>query len=428
MHTRKSYSRAILFTLAVALALPAALTAQQEAPQDLLSQADKVLHQMSEMTGLPIREPLRKQVVNRTEIRKYLAANLHREVTPAELHAQEAALRAFGVVPPSFNLEEFLITFYTEQAAGFYDPHTKTMFIADWIPADMQTTVLAHELTHALQDQSFDLEKFLHTVRTNEDASNARQALVEGYATAAMMQQMTAPLNLADLPSLQPLLEGVIHQQFEEYPAFSHAPYFFRVEALFPYVDGIGFIQQALQQGGWKALNKVFSDPPATTRQIYDPSTYFAHAARPEISLPQPPALAHVAGLAFLREDTLGELGFRALLGQLVSEEEAEAVGPAWVADRYLLYERPGGEGYTLVARARWGNEETAREFFHDYLTLLKHKYPGLPAAKPEDTDLFRGAAASGEVLLVRSGDECRWVEGVPANRADDLWAWLRAL
>ena len=99
------------------------------------------------------------------EIRKFLIDNLHADYTPRELHVQEATLRAFGLVSRDFDLEKFLISFYTEQAAGFYDPRTKTMYMARLDPADMQQMVLAHELTHALQDQNFNLERYMHAVK-----------------------------------------------------------------------------------------------------------------------------------------------------------------------------------------------------------------------------------------------------------------------
>jgi hypothetical protein len=408
--------------------LPALVVAQQEVAPDLLSQADEIFHQMSAMTGLPIKEPLKKRVISRAEIQKYLTENLHVETTPAELHAQEATLRAFGLVSREFDLEKFLLAFYTEQAAGFYDPKRKTMYIADWIPAETQSMVLAHELTHALQDQSWDLETFLHAVRDNDDAANARQAVVEGYATAAMMQQMTAPLELAQLPSIAPLMEMVIHQQFEEYPTFSKAPYFFRVQSLFPYVQGMGFIQVGLQRGGWKNLNGVFDNPPDSTRQVFDPPAYFDRQPLPALALPRPAALEGVAGLEFLTENVMGELGYYALLGQLISEEEAKTLGAGWRADRYLLYEHSGGKDYTLVARTRWANAESALAFFRDYHTILTHKYPEVTADNGSTPDLFIGTAASGRILLLRQGDECRWAEGVPATQADAMLAWLRGL
>jgi hypothetical protein len=422
----------LLFLLGV-VALSAAPTllpsAQEEkaSPQELLAQADDVLHQMSEITSLPIRGTLKKEVIGRPEIEKYLTQNLHEEMTPAEIHAQEALVRALGVVSRDFSLEKFLISFYTEQAAGFYDPKRKTMFIADWIPAETQTMVLSHELTHALQDQSYDLESFLHAARQNDDASSARQALVEGYATAAMMQQVTGPMDLGQLPSLAPLLEMVTHQQFEEYPAFTNAPYFFRIAALFPYVQGMGFAQAGLQRGGWKDLNTVFEHPPEVTKQIFEPQTYFNRQSFPPIPLAHPAALDG-AGLRFLAQNTLGELGYYAVLGQLVSEEEAKTLSPAWLADRYLLYERAGGDDDVLVARTRWTSAEKSLAFFRDYHSILAHKYPELSTDPRSRTDLFVGSAANGITLLLRVGDECRWAEGVPAAKADAMLAWLRAL
>ena len=402
--------------------------AQQQGTQDLLSQADEVLQQMSQITGLPIKAPVKKQVISRPEIEKYLIQNLHEEMTPAEIHAQEALVRAFGLVPRGFNLEKFLITFYTEQAAGFYDPKRKTMFIADWTPAESQSMVLSHELTHALQDQSWDLESYLHGARDDDDASAARQSVVEGYATAAMMQQAAGGLELGQLPSLSPLIEALIPQQFEEFPAFSSAPYFFRMQALFPYVQGIGFIQAGLQLGGWKDLKVLFEHPPESTKQIFEPQTYFNHQVLPQVELTRPPALELAPGLRFLSENTMGELGYYSLLGQLVSEDEAKTTGQSWLGDRYLLYARSGGNDYTLVARTRWTSPEEAQAFFRDYHTILANKYPDLTTNKRSSPNEFIGSAASGVILLLRNGDECAWAEGVPAAKMETMLAWLRAL
>ncbi len=415
----------------VLCAAPSLLTRadpQNASPQELLSQADEVLQQMSQITGLPIKGPLRKQVISRPEIEKYLTDNLHEEMTPGEIHAQEALVRAFGLVSRDFNLQKFLVSFYTEQAAGFYDPKRKTMFIADWVPAEMQAMTLSHELTHALQDQNWDLDSYLHGARDDDDATSARQAVVEGHATAAMLQQVAGGVDFGQLPSLAPLLEMVVHQQFEEFPAFSNAPYFFREQALFPYVQGMGFVQAGLQLGGWKDLKVLFEQPPQTTKQIFEPQTYFNHQALPRVALAHPPALEGVAGLSFLSENSMGELGYTSLLGQLVSEDEAHTVGRAWLADRYLLYERSGGNDYTLVARTRWTSAEPAQAFFRDYHTILANKYSDLTTSQRSSPDEFMGSAANGAILLLRKGDECVWAEGVPAAKAETMLEWLRAL
>jgi hypothetical protein len=391
---------------------------------------------MSELTGLPIKSPLKKQLISRAEVEMYLSENLRVEMTPQEIHIQEATLRAFGLVSPDFNLEKFLISFYTEQAAGFYDPHRKTMFIADWVEPEMQRLVMAHELTHALQDQNFDLEKFLKAARSDDDASSARQAIVEGHATAAMIQQLIAPMKLEDMPSLEPLMALVIRQQYEEFPAFNQAPFFFRFQALFPYIEGMGFMQRGLQGGGWKRLNSVFNDPPSTTKEIFEPQAYFEKQQLPKVSLPHPALLAGIRGLNFLAENTLGELGYYEVLGQLISEDEAKSVATGWLADRYLLYERaagssPGltqeGKEYTLVSQTRWSSPEAALAFFRDYRSILARKYPELAPDERSTTDLFIGKAANGQVILLRKGDACLWAEGIPTAQSAAMLSWLNS-
>jgi hypothetical protein len=411
--------------------------APQSSAQQLLGQADEVLQQMSELTGLPIKSTLNKQIISRAEVAKYLSETLHAEMTPQEIHIQEATLQAFGLVPPDFNLEQFLINFYTEQAAGFYDPHHKTMFIADWVEPDMQRLVLAHELTHALQDQNFDLERFLKAVRPDDDASDARQAVVEGHATAAMIQNLIAPMKLEDMPSLEPLMAPIIQQQLEEFPAFTRAPFFFRFQALFPYIEGMGFMQRGLAAGGWKRLNSLFNDPPNTTKEIFDPQAYFEKQPLPKVSLPHPEFLASIRGLNFLTENAMGELGYYSLLGQLISEDEAKSVATAWLADRYLLYEKAaagaasglgrGDKQYILVSRTRWSSPESALAFFRDYHSILAHKYPDLAPDLRSTTDLFIGAAVSGKVILLHKGGECLWAEGIPTAQSDAMLNWLNS-
>ena len=405
-------------------------------PQAWLEQADALFREVSQTTGLPIKAPLQKQVISRKEIEKYLIENLHAEYSPEELRVQEATLQAFGLISPEFNLEKSLIAFYTEQAAGFYDPRRKVMLVADWVEPDMQQVVFAHELTHALQDQNYDLEKFLRAARDNDDATNARQAIAEGYATAAMVQHLIRPAELSSFPSLEPLMEGMVHQRMENFPAFSNAPYFFRLQALFPYAQGMGFIEHGLAQGGWKKLNEVFLHPPTTTKEIFEPGVYYEHKPLPHVSLPRPAILASVPGLRVLTENVMGELGYYALLGQLISENEAKSVAIAWLGDRYILYEgshegstaRNARQPYVLVARTRWSSPETALAFFRDYQGILAKKYPTLTPNGRSGADLFIGSVASGEIILTRKGDEVLWAEGISTAQIDVMLSWLRSL
>jgi uncharacterized protein DUF6782 len=418
---------ASLFAAALAVANPPAAI-DQTSSSPLLDTAEQVFQEMSRITGLPIRAPLKKELVSRPQVEKFMTGKIHEDYTPEELRVQEATLKAFGFVSSDFNLEKFLVSFYTEQAAGFYDPGLKTMYLADWAPAEMQSLVLSHELTHALQDQNFDLKKFLEAEKANDDATAARQAVAEGHAMAAMLQKMIEPADLATLPLLEPMMSGLAAQQMQQYPVFSSAPYFFRFQALFPYSEGMGFMQKGMGLGGWKRLNAVFLHPPETTKEFFEPAIYFDSESLPGITLPRPPALESVPGLKRLSENTLGELGYRALLGQFISDQEAKSAGSRWLADRYILFERWSPSGYAIVVRSRWSSPEAALQIFRDLHTIGSQQHPELTPDKRSGEDLFIGNASSGGVVLLRRGDQCLWAEGVPADKIEPLISWLKSL
>jgi hypothetical protein len=427
-----------------------AQSAPTEKAEAVLETADTILHQMSRLTELPVKEPLKKQLISRSEIDRYLRDNINAEYTPEEIHGQEAALKAFGVVGTDFDLQKFLISFYTEQAAGFYDPRHKTMFMANWVEPAAQKMVLTHELTHALQDQSFNLWPFMQATREDDDASSAREALVEGYATLAMMQVMLGSVPIEKLPSLDASMEAVVNEQMAEYPVFTEAPYFLRFQALFPYAQGMHFARQGLVLGGWKRLNECFTHPPTSTKQIFQPESYFKPPADPRprtasaarlLTLPAPPALAQAPGLKRVEGNIMGELGYNALLGQLLTPEEAGKVTLPWVADRYLVYEGPTPGQFTLIARTRWSTAEAASAFCEDYRTILEKRWPeaatGTHSGKGTKDQAAETATAPEvlfhnpgvrQTLLLREGDECRWVEGVPEGQADALDRWLANL
>ncbi len=401
--------------------------AKPESLQSLLDRADAIFQQLSQITGLPIKAPLQKKIIDRAQMKEFLTTTLHRENSPHDIHVQEATLKAFGVVSNDFDLSKFLVTLYTEQAAGVYDLYTKTMYIASWVEPDMQETVLAHELTHALEDQNFDLERFLHGARENDDATSARQALSEGHATAAMMQHMLGPVPLAEAEAVAPLMDQALHQM-QDYPVYTSAPFFFRYQALFPYSQGAGFVQAGLKRGGWQELVRVFRDPPSTTRAIFDPAAYFNHERQDRVELPHPAALSSAKDLSFLAENDMGELGYYALFGQLISEEEAKKVAPGWRADHYLVYENSRTHGYTLISRTQWASSEAALAFFRSYITILNRKYPGLRSDPRSGEDLFLAAAANGEIVVMRRGADCLWAEGIPSAKAESIRQWLEGL
>src|SRR5215469_11360245 len=143
---------------------------------DFAAAADEVLGQMSEITGLKLRTPLKKSLRSREEIRAHIIQEMNEDKNPAERYAGQRSAEAFGLLPKGFDLDSFMVDLLTEQIAGLYDPKAHEFYVADWIPIADQKMVMAHELTHALEDQHFQIEGWVKAARPNDDAELARES------------------------------------------------------------------------------------------------------------------------------------------------------------------------------------------------------------------------------------------------------------
>jgi hypothetical protein len=175
--------------------------------EELFRSVDEILKFVSRDTGLPIKQEVKKRLTSRDEVVAYLQKTMSEDKDAQRLRRSELVLKKFGLLPRDFNLETFLVTLLREQVAGYYDPKTKTVNLLDWLEVEQQRPVMAHELTHALQDQSFGLEQWMKAGNTdlaekaqptpedieNDEISTARQAIIEGQAMAVMVDYLLAP-------------------------------------------------------------------------------------------------------------------------------------------------------------------------------------------------------------------------------------------
>ena len=170
-----------LAILVFVLVLTPILQAQQAAPApteaastknnpEFLATADEVLKDMSDITGWKLKTPLKKTIRSREEIHTYVLQQMDDEKDAKERYASTRSVEAFGLIPKGFNLETFLVELLTEQIAGLYDPKAHEFYIADWITPEDQRMVMSHELTHALEDQQFQIEPWVRAARPNDDA------------------------------------------------------------------------------------------------------------------------------------------------------------------------------------------------------------------------------------------------------------------
>src|SRR6266852_4168454 len=153
----------------------------------LVAATAEVLKETSDLRQLSILRPVQASAQSRAEIERMIMKNLDEETTAADMHAAEVTLKKLGLAPPDFQYRALMIRLLTEQVAGYYEPKTQQFHLADWIDLDGQKPIMAHELTHALQDQHFNLRRFAHWPKGGSDAELAAHALIEGDATLSMM-------------------------------------------------------------------------------------------------------------------------------------------------------------------------------------------------------------------------------------------------
>src|SRR5437016_10084208 len=133
----------------------------QAEAEELFRSVDEILKFTSQDSALPIRKQVKRRLTSRDEVTAYLEKHMAEDEDAQRLKRSESVLKKFGLLPRDFDLGKFLVALLREQVAGYYDPKTKTVNLLDWVDVEQQRPVLAHELTHALQDQSFNLEKFM---------------------------------------------------------------------------------------------------------------------------------------------------------------------------------------------------------------------------------------------------------------------------
>jgi hypothetical protein len=388
---------------------PVTPPAVNSSPADFAQAADEVLQNMSEITGLALRTPLTKTLRSRDEIRAYVIRQMNEDKDVGQRYADARAAEAFGLLPKNFDLDTFMIELLTEQIAGLYDPKAHEFYIANWIPLEDQRMVMAHELTHALEDQHFQIEPWLKAARPNDDAELAREAFLEGSAMAAMVDYLLQGTgkSLNNMPEFDP---SILTGDLANSPSLQKAPPFIKDTLVFPYFAGMTFTAAALKPAGWSSIGKVFLNPPASTQQIMHPNLYKSG------QVPGPVTLPHIDSYLGkqwkkLDENLMGEFGWLEVLKQFLDEQRAKPLAASWEGDRYQLYENQQSKRLLLISRLHFSSQVHAARFFGQYSELLEKKHE-------QRTNLFRRPdffsfdTPDGGVFLRCTPADCLVLEG----------------
>jgi hypothetical protein len=412
------------------------LPAQTLPPGSLEESVDVYGREVAALRKLAIEREVPAGVQSEAELREALRTLFVEEWTTDD-DDEERAYKLFGLIPRDMDLQSYLIDLYTGQVAGYYDPRSKRFFIrkdegsSTSENATVDTFVITHEFTHALQDQHFDLEALDESLKTRADQSLAIQALTEGDAMLAGLDHLIWQLG-APMSTVSPLgrtLLSVVGASASAVPGgddpqakqLRDAPPVLRENLTFPYVEGMAFSAAVRSELGQAGLDRAFTDDlPDSTEQILHPERYLDRRDRPvQITLVGPPA-----GFTATSDETLGMLDLRVLLKTYLPRSRA---AEGWDGDRYVVWR--GESGDVLAWVSAWDREGQARRFERDYRRLLERKRGdarfavarrGLVVAAVEGLDAER--AATEATRLLESG-----IQRAPDDRPP-LALWQRAL
>src|SRR5450759_5574969 len=354
------------------------------------AQVAEAVPMIEKAVGLKFKTPPKVETRSRDQVRDYIIKQVSDSQTVRELAGEEAAYKRLGLIPDTLKLQPFMESLLLEQIVGFYDPHTKILYIVDGSPKDLVATIVTHELVHALQDQYISLDSIQKTKGDNDRPSPA-QSVFEGQAVYEQISIMLGGSNIAiNLPGGWDRIREMIRESQASMPIFAGAPRVIQETLIFPYLSGAEFYRNYKERNPGSI---IYKDMPVSTEQIIHPSAFFVNRDNPTKV-----TLGSLTNATEVYENDLGEFETRLFLFQHLNDQnEAIRGASGWDGDRYAVVNTPQGPG--MVWLTVWDSPVEAGEFFHIARQAVEARY-STKAAKAS-TDLVKKYSAAGRTLQV---------------------------
>ncbi|MHB8858096.1 MAG: hypothetical protein ACYC6Z_01225 [Thermoleophilia bacterium] len=330
---------------------------------------DSIEREASRLRGLPIKSPIAVSYMSREQLREEMKVQLAKEYKPEEIASEEKVLKKLGLMAPDESLGADIEQMMTEEVAGYYDDESKQLKLISDTPElnQVNQVTLAHESTHAIQDQNFSLPALLAGEGANDDQDLARLALAEGDASMVEEDFMTQDFSAIDIAGLLlGSLGGLSSPGGNSY---------LQESLLFPYTDGLNFVKDLRSTGGWDRVNAAYARPPQSTEQILHPEKYLAGEAPMPVPAASNGAMT-AAGWKLVSQNVLGEFGIQQLLSPDVSLQKARRAAAGWGGDELRYYEDPNGASL-LFLQTEWDSGAEAAEFATVMGEALESRYGG---------------------------------------------------
>lgn len=384
--------------------VPAPAAGNRSVPAEVARQMDQIEQQVIQLRGLQPSGPVERGLLSPEELRQYVIDDFFQDYSEQEARNDVRTLALLGLIDPQFDLIGLYLDLYSEQIAGFYDDEVKQMFVVQGAGfGGLERITHAHEYTHALQDQTWDLREGLgfsdEACEADSEACAAVQALVEGDATLLEERWLVTYGTDQDFDQLREF-----YNSFES-PVFDSAPAYLQEDFVFPYDAGYSFVESFFSDGGWAAVDAVYSDPPVSTEQILHPERY------PEdvpLRLEVPDLAPAVdAGWSEIDRDVLGEWYTRLTLMEQLPSSSASPAAAGWGGDYFVsFYSEADGQG-ALVLVSAWDRIKDAHEFYAAFRDYGQLRY-GEQTVSSTTRTVWEGSFGWASIEL--SGDQTLWI------------------
>ena len=296
-----------------------------------------MIARVSRARGLPALREVPIKVLNRDQILAHIKAHVDDDVPKESILDEGEALAALELVPTTYDFLEGSYRLIQGRIAGFYEPEDRTMYLVDDLDDDEAEETLAHELDHALQDQTFPLAPMMKYAPSQADRLGAVHALVEGDAMSAMYDVVAgSAFNVSDK-----LFQGLATASTALSAEGSAAPYVLQASLIAPYSDGFSFVQALRTRGGWPAVDDAWRSLPDTTEQLLHVEKYLAREPAIAVAVPAIDALG--PGFRATLDDVMGEQSLRIAIEAWAGRAVAIPAAAGWGGDRYVVARRDAG-------------------------------------------------------------------------------------
>jgi hypothetical protein len=319
----------------------AKVAAQAPTPAEIesLKKVRAMVARVARARGLPALREVPIKVLNREQILARIRVHVDDDVPRDALVDEGEALAALELVPAQYDFLEGSYKLIQGRIAGFYEPEDRTMYLVDDLDDAEAEETLAHELDHALQDQTYPLAPLMKYAPGQGDRLGAVHALVEGDAMSAMYDVVAGSAFNVNDKLFQTLATASTALSVEG----SAAPYVLQASLIAPYADGFSFVQALRTRGGWPAVDSAWHALPETTEQLLHVEKYAAREPAIAVAVPTTGALG--PGFRAALDDVMGEQSLRIAIEAWAGRAVAVPAAAGWGGDRYVVARRDvGGE------------------------------------------------------------------------------------